>query len=53
MENYKTKSAIYFACFIMSASICYFVESKHNDQSNEAQTELVKSTIDNNQLAAR
>ena len=51
MENYKTKSLIYFACFILSASICYFVERNH-DSADQAQNELAKTEIVKGQLPA-
>lgn len=50
METYKTKSLIYFACFLLSASICYFVESNQDAQAEQTQTELVKSEVTSDQL---
>ncbi len=50
METYKTKSVIYFACFLLSASICYFVESNQDAQAEQTQTELAKSEIIADQL---
>lgn len=52
MENYKAKSLIYFACFIMSAAIGYFVERNYNPQADEAHTELAKVTMTSEQLPA-
>ena len=52
METYKTKSLIYFACFIMSASLCYFVESNQNSQKDQTQTELAKSEVALEELPA-
>ena len=45
METYKTKSLTYFACFMLSASICYFIESNQDTQAEQTQTELVKSEV--------
>ncbi|SFR40117.1 hypothetical protein SAMN04490243_1608 [Robiginitalea myxolifaciens] len=52
METYKTKSLIYFACFLMSASICYFVESNQHVQAEQSQTELAKTAVVADQLPA-